>query len=75
MQFCGYGPRSVLAAFDGGEMTSDAGALLLCEMAEQLNLFTRLADCFDDHETLRHDPLLKLATSAKAKHGNVMPPL
>lgn len=49
MQFSGFGSRSVLATFDGGEITSDAGALLLRETASKLDMFTRLAECFDDH--------------------------
>tara|TARA_R110001583_G_scaffold195480_1_gene374077 strand:+ start:6056 stop:6658 length:603 start_codon:yes stop_codon:yes gene_type:complete len=49
MQFSDFGPRKVIAAFDGGEITSDAGILLLREAAQQLNLFSRMADCFEDH--------------------------
>lgn len=40
--------REVIAQFDGGNITSDAGALLLKEVAQKLNLFPRLARCFDD---------------------------
>jgi hypothetical protein len=39
----------VLAAFDGGEITSDAGLLLLRERARQVKLFERMAGCFVDH--------------------------
>ena len=52
MRFADYGKRLVLAAFDGGEITSDAGALLLRETARRLDLFARMADCFED----RRDP-------------------
>jgi hypothetical protein len=41
--------RSVEADFDGGQMTSDAGALLLGKVDERLNLLGRLASCFTDH--------------------------
>ena len=44
MQFLNFGPRSVLVAFDGGEITSDAGALLLRKTVSKLKLFPRLAN-------------------------------
>lgn len=40
--------RRVEAAFDGGAMTSDGGALLLRETDRRLNLLPRLAECFLD---------------------------
>jgi hypothetical protein len=42
------------AAFDGGAMTSDGGALLLRETDRRLNLLPRLAECFLD----RRNPVL-----------------
>jgi hypothetical protein len=39
----------VVAAFDGGELTSDAGALLLRQVDRVLALSGRVADCFADH--------------------------
>ncbi|PHZ84794.1 IS1380 family transposase [Paremcibacter congregatus] len=53
MRFTDFGSRTLLAAFDGGEITSNAGVLLLRERAEQINLFDRMAACFTDHR----DPL------------------
>lgn len=81
--------RAVVADFDGGRITSDAGALLLGRIDRVLNLTNRLAACFadardpalvehavetlllqriagialgyedlNDHDTLRHDPVL-----------------
>ena len=47
----------VFAAFDGGEITSDAGVLLLRERARRIRLFERMAGCFTDHrdrERLTH---------------------
>jgi Transposase DDE domain group 1 len=41
--------REVVARFDGGSMTSDAGAVLLRETDRRLNLLPRLAACFEDH--------------------------
>ena len=58
MRFADYGKRVVFAAFDGGEITSDAGVLLLREQARRIRLFERMAGCFTDHrdrERLTHD--------------------
>ena len=41
--------RAVEAAFDGGLVTSDAGALLLGATDRAIDLVGRLADCFRDH--------------------------
>ena len=38
MRFADYGKRVVFAAFDGGEITSDAGVLLLREQARRIHL-------------------------------------
>jgi Transposase DDE domain group 1 len=40
--------RRVVAAFDGGEVTSDAGALLLGATDRAVGVVTRFAACFDD---------------------------
>src|ERR671911_244582 len=40
--------RQVVAALDGGEATSDAGALLLGAANQALGLVRRLAQCFSD---------------------------
>ena len=40
--------RQVVAAFDGGEVTSDAGALRLGATDRAIGLVTRFAACFDD---------------------------
>ena len=44
--------RSVVASFDGGNITSNAGALLLGQVDRGLGLVRRFADCFVD----RRDP-------------------
>ncbi len=90
------GGRRVEAAFDGGRQTSDAGLLLLREVAERTGLLKRFAACFtdyrrqdliehtvgelvsqrvlaqvqgyedlNDHDTLRDDPLLALASGKR----------
>jgi hypothetical protein len=40
--------RAVVAAFDGGRMTSDAGGLLLSATDRAIRLVGRFAACFDD---------------------------
>ncbi|HXL54018.1 MAG TPA: IS1380 family transposase [Gemmatimonadales bacterium] len=47
--FQGVGGRQVVARFDGGRITSDAGILLLREVAERTGLLRRFAHCFTDH--------------------------
>jgi Transposase DDE domain group 1 len=41
--------RQVVAAFDGGTITSDAGALLLGQADRAIRLTKRFAACFTDH--------------------------
>jgi len=40
--------RNVVGAFDGGTITSDAGALLLGQTDQAIRLVSRLANCFQD---------------------------
>ena len=47
-QFSGAWSRSVTARFDGGEITSDAGGLLLREVDRRIGLLDRLSKCFLD---------------------------
>lgn len=49
MDFQGLGHRKVVAAFDGGDVTSDAGALLLREVSRGSRIVDRFAECFTDH--------------------------
>ena len=49
LEFEGCAGRRVVAAFDGGELTSDAGALLLRRVDRVLDLSGRVAGCFADH--------------------------
>ena len=89
--FQGCQGRKVTAAFDGGSITSNAGALLLRAVDRSIGLIDRVAACFtdhraphltehsvrtlvaqrtmgialgyedlNDHDELRHDPLLAL---------------
>ena len=97
--------REVVAAFDGGAITSDAGALLLGETDRAIWLTERFASCFtdarmpelvehevgtmvrqrvvgialgyedlNDHDELRHDPVLAvLAGKLAARRSDCAP--
>ena len=91
LEFEGFDGRKVVGAFDGGAITSNAGAVLLRQTEKAIGLFERMAACFvdrrdpdctvhsvrtlvaqrvtaialgyedvEDHDTLRHDPVLSL---------------
>ena len=49
LEFERVGKRRVVAAFDGGAITSDAGALLLRSCDRAIGLLDQLVTCFDDH--------------------------
>ncbi len=49
LSFPGLARRKVIADFEGGLITSDAGGLLLREVSEGTRLLRRLAACFDDY--------------------------
>ena len=97
--------RQVVAAFDGGAITSDAGAMLLGETDRAIRLTERFAGCFtdvrvpelvehevgtmvlqrvvgialgyedlNDHDELRHDPVLAvLVGKLAAKRADCAP--
>ena len=48
LEFEVFDGRRVVAAFDGGAVTSDAGALLLRETDRAIRLIERVAACFSD---------------------------
>jgi Transposase DDE domain group 1 len=55
--FAAHFSRQVVARFDGGAMTTDAGGLLLRETERRLHLLGRLAECFVDRRNanlIRH---------------------
>jgi len=91
-----HGRRDIVAQFDGGAITSDAGGLLLREVEQRFGVIRQFAGCFtdhrdaelieftveelltqrvmglalgyedlNDHEQLRHDPLLALLCGRK----------
>ena len=51
--FHGLGRREIVARFDGGDISSDAGALLLREAERATGLIDRVAACFTDHRDPR----------------------
>lgn len=94
------GHREVVARFDGGKVTSDAGGLLLREVEAKFGFITQFARCFtdyrdpnavehtlpellkqrifglclgyddlNDHDQLRHDPLLAVLVGKKDPFG------
>ena len=54
VEFHPLGGRKVVACFDGGAITSDAGALLLRECEHATEIIAQFARCFRDHR----DPAL-----------------
>ena len=96
-EFEDFGNRKVVGSFDGGALTSDAGAVLLREADQAIGLSKMVAGCFsdardpnrvqhacetlvaqrvhgitlgyedlNDHDDLRHDPVLGLLSDANA---------
>ena len=49
LKFQGLGRREVIARFDGGDITSDGGALLLREVERRTGIVEQFTDCFEDH--------------------------
>jgi hypothetical protein len=52
-EFHGLNQRKVVARFDGGNITSDAGILLLREVEKRTGLIVGLAQCFRDYRDAR----------------------
>lgn len=55
-EFQTFGKRKIVAAFDGGPISSDGGSLLLREVDLRLNITKRVAACFTDY---RHQSFVK----------------
>lgn len=49
LSFQGVGKRQIVARFDGGQLSSDGGGLLLREVERRTGLLTRFAACFRDY--------------------------
>ena len=41
--------REVIANFDGGRISSDAGIVLMAELDKKLKITSRFAECFKDY--------------------------
>jgi len=68
--------RSVVAGFDGGNITSNAGALLLGQVDRGLGLVRRFADCLN-HNQLPYadsDEAARVYRTYSAHRSNLMPP-
>ena len=48
-EFHALSNREVIAHFDGGDISSDAGGLLLREVEQRTGILKRFADCFTDY--------------------------
>lgn len=56
-QFHSLGSREVVAKFDGGDITSDAGGLMLREVEQRTGILKKFAGCFVDYrdpEVIEH---------------------
>ena len=49
LAFHALGRRTVVGRFDGGEISSDGGGLLLREVEQRTQILRRLSECFIDH--------------------------
>ena len=49
LAFHGLNRRQVIGQFDGGEITSDGGGVLLREVEKRTQMLRRLSQCFIDH--------------------------
>lgn len=52
-KFHGLGNREVVAQFDGGDITTDAGGLLLREVEQRTGIIRQFATCFRDYRDPR----------------------
>jgi hypothetical protein len=52
VEFHALGSREVVAHFDGGDITSDAGGLMLREVEQRTGILRKFATCFTDYRKL-----------------------
>jgi hypothetical protein len=58
LEFHGLERRAVIGKFDGGQISSDGGGVLLREVEQRTRILKRLSQCFVDHrdpELIEHD--------------------
>jgi hypothetical protein len=53
LEFHALDNREIAAHFDGGDISSDAGGLLLREVEARLGILKRFAGCFTDYRKKR----------------------
>ena len=51
-EFQGLFSREIIGRFDGGQITSDGGSLLLREVERRTGILRRFAGCFTDHRAV-----------------------
>ena len=54
LQFQRFGRRQVVGAFDAGRLSSDGGCVLIRELDQQIDFFSPIVQCFDDHRDPRY---------------------
>ena len=67
--FKGWASRAVVAGFDGGTITSDAGALLLRVVETTRGIISRFAACFTDLRDERYVEHLVPSMVAQRVYG------
>ena len=46
--------KEIIANFEGGRITSDAGIILMAELDKKLKISEKFAECFQDHRSLSY---------------------
>lgn len=54
INFAGAGRRNIVADFNGGRLTTDAGVLLLREVDRRIGLIDAINDCLPDPRDARY---------------------
>ena len=70
LEFGGLRRQRVGGRFDGGELGSDGGGLLLRELAQRTGLFGRLSACFRDYrepQRTRHPVKVQVAARVRRR--------
>lgn len=49
LNFGKFKGKEVIANFDGGKITSNAGIVLIAELDKKLKITAKFAECFQDH--------------------------
>lgn len=64
--------RQVIANFEGGRITSDAGIVLMAELDKKLGLTARFAECFRDHRNLSYVDYSVIELLAQRVYGIIL---